>query len=150
MRNTMWMVAFASLVLCAGSTRAADREPDPALLASVRGCAQGSGAACRDLASHLATRFKGITPADRALGSRLGVAAARAIQHPDGTVSGVAESCRVGYRAACATLANVLDHLFAGDDARLERSTDRLLAHDLAVSVVDARAQTAISFQGRR
>lgn len=144
MRKTLSMLALcASLVLVNGRTPAAERDPDPTLIASVRGCTQGDAAACQDLAQNLATRLEGA--ADGALELRLAMAAASAIEHPGRMVAGVAESCRVGYSRACVTLARVLDRLFTGDDARLERSTDRLLAHELAECVMAVVGKTASS-----
>jgi hypothetical protein len=130
------MVALAGLVMVAATSHAAERERDAALTASVRGCTRGEVRACNELASDLATRLGAVATADHSLGLRLGTAAARAVARPDRMVAGVAESCRAGLGQACVTLANVLDQLFTGDDVRLERSTDRLLAQEIAVRVM--------------
>lgn len=150
MRNPVGlMVAFASLVMIPGTAGAVEGEPAPALVASVRGCAQAGVLACRELAVDLAKRLKGIAATDGSLALRLGTVAADAVERPEGMVAGVAESCRLGYRQACVTLARVLDRLFTGDDARLERSTDRLLARDLAAQVMVASSNAMVSLKSR-
>jgi hypothetical protein len=132
------LVAFAGIGLSAGNSRAADHQAPSELVGAVRGCTQGKQADCRALASELGTRLEGMDPTDPTLGARLGAVAANAIEHPAGMVAGVAESCRVGYGQACVTLAKVFDGLFRGDDARLQRSTDRLLARELAADLMTA------------
>jgi hypothetical protein len=141
------MVAFGSLVLSPSGVRAGEHEIAPAVVAQVRGCAQASPDACRELAAHLAAWLDG--GADSAVGLRLGMAAARAVAHPGRMVAGVAESCRSGYEQACLTLAQVLDRLFTGDDARLDRSTDRLLAREVAARVMADGAATLVSFRAQ-
>jgi hypothetical protein len=129
------LVAFAGIGLSARNSPAAEPRD---LVGEVRGCTQRKEADCRALTSDLATRLEGMDPTDKTVGARLGAVAANAVEHPAGMVAGVAESCRVGYEQACVTLAKVLDGLFSGDDARLQRSTDRLLARELARTLVSA------------
>lgn len=132
------LVVFGGIGVTARNSRAADRQVPSELVGAVRGCTQGKAADCRALASDLATRVQGMDPTDPTLATRLAAAGANAIGQPEGMVTGVAESCRVGYGQACLTLANVLDGLFSGDDARLQRSTDRLLARELAATLMTA------------
>ncbi len=146
MRNTLLcMLACTSLPLIHGTGRAAEPQVEAALITSVRGCAQNEAAACKVLAQRLAVRLKGL--ADGSLELRLGMAGASAIEDPGRLVAGVAESCRVGYTQACLSLARVLDKLFTGDDARLERSTDRLLAHEIAERVMAVVGDSTLSAQ---
>jgi hypothetical protein len=151
MSKTTWVVICCGLTFMAVSAGAVERTaaPQATLIASVQGCVRAESRACNDLASQLATRMKGVDPTDPALGLKLGTAAARAIEHPEGAVVGVVGSCRAGYGLACASLSHVLDALFVGNDALLERSTDRLLAHDLAATVVADRTLATLALRAR-
>lgn len=151
MRKMTWVAICCGLMFMAVNAGAVEptAAPHATLIASVQGCTRAEEGACNDLASQLATRVKGIDPTDPALGLRLGTAAARAIEHPEGAVVGVVESCRAGYGRACATLSHVLDALFVGNDVLLEHSTDRLLAHDLAATVVAGRTLATVSLRER-
>jgi hypothetical protein len=96
-------------------------------------CSLGDRAACDRLAGELA----GLVGRD-ATGQELAWAAARIVARTsDDTLVGAAvRRCRDGEAASCDQLGEVLNGLFTGADARLDRSDQRALAHALAEAIV--------------
>ncbi len=107
---------------------------------TLRSCAAGDAAACARLEAGLAMVFAGGNEADREVGQELASAAVQVIR--DRSVAAV-ERCAADEADACDRIANVLVGLFAGADAQLDASADRLLARAIASRVSSIVAKEA-------